>query len=364
MPTGTTFFVSVVCIGLAACLILVRKKLKELKSYIKNDEKMFDEGSNSNIKSDMSFFDKEPGFLIDVDGFRSIDLRENLKGLNAFYEDEWAIIKFHLEMNDVKKFLQGSPATDRHIEIIRKKIKQRETVRIPQGFISNQKIISILEFGNAEVFSKEENRKLGYVLMGTRIEDVKDMSSCSINEYLCFPNGRVICCTSVGSLCDVHTPEDSNNQEEEKEEHMQERIEDESLSFIYNEEEAFVEKYCDGHELTGKILVKEYNRRTKREDDDNFQPPKVPIYYEEEAQLYIWERLKPQDQKRISKEIVGEIISLELDYINRTGGLTEEGFSFIQMELGEKGENCSLFDIEVIISIENGYLEKIGAIEV
>ncbi len=212
MPIETTYLVSGLCIGLVVSFILGYKRLKELKSYIKNDEKMFDERDGGGIKFRKSFFDRESGYLIDVKGFRKIDLKENVKGLNAFYEDDWAVIKFHLEMNDVEEFLNGSSfATDRHIKIIREKIKKGEIVRVPQCFIKNEKITSIVEDGNAEIHSKEEDEKVKYLLEGMRTEDS------AIMTYLCLPNGRVVCCTYAGSFDGMSVSDDETIEREKRE---------------------------------------------------------------------------------------------------------------------------------------------------
>lgn len=307
--------------GFVMTFIFNRKKAKELNGYIEREKEMFSgreccyDARNLNDN-----FECEHGFLIDTERFEKKFLKNDLKGLNAFYEDDWAIIRFHLELNDVDDLLKNSPrAIGRHTKIICEKIKCGETVRIPKGFIAGEKIMSITEHGKVEVYSKEEDRKVDHLLSGVNTTSSGEDSR-SIDECLCLPNGRVVCSSSVGNLCGVHEP-------------------------------------------PGKIAVREYNRRSRKEDEDNSQPSNVPIYYDEEAKIYIWERLTPQEQKMISKEDVGEVVNIELEYIEKNGELDEKGIVFIQREAEKNGKNYSLLDIKKITNTENGYLEKIGAIK-
>jgi|GEM_PF-4799268 len=186
-------------LGSISVFIFFKKRLEELKYFKAEELELFD--SEPIRKSSLS---PEEDAIIDISGFRRVPLKTDPEKLNMIYEKEWIIINFAYDESGFEHNLDVPESTrKRYMAIIRERINNGQTVKIPNGVLQSDLFFPIFQKGEARIYSKEEKRDIKYLLSGIKHHEFGTTGAAAVGYY-CLPNGRVLFDQTVAHFSRMH----------------------------------------------------------------------------------------------------------------------------------------------------------------
>ena len=171
--------------------LFMKKKMDELEYYRNNELRMFDSNSQEH--------EEEVNDEVNTKNFISIFLHVDLPELNAIYENNSVIVKFHIDKDSISEFMHVSTTLqERYAKNIQTRFANGEMVKIPKDIIAEDKLRFLLRTGTVEVYSKDNNKQTYEILYGHN--NINLGTAIAMNEYYCLPNGKIILAQNTGFM--------------------------------------------------------------------------------------------------------------------------------------------------------------------